>query len=74
MAEVVEERFGSPSGVIKGNPHEWSHGMTIAQRLHRRIPYNDRMKDRLVPVRILVPHRGENLVQMIYISVPNERS
>lgn len=74
MAEVIEVRFGSPSGVIESNPHERSNSVTIAQCLHSRVPYNNRMQNRLVPVRVLVPHRREYLVQVVNVSVPDERS
>lgn len=74
MTEVIKVRFGTPSGMIKSNPHERSNSVAIAQCLHGRVPYNNRMQNRLVPVRILVPHRREYLVQMINVSVPDERS
>lgn len=74
MTEVIKVRFGTPSGMIKSNPHERSNSMAIAQCLHGRVPYNNRMQNRLVPVRILVSHRREYLVQVINVSVPDERS
>lgn len=74
MTEVIKVRFGTSSGMIKSNPHERSNSVAIAQCLHGRVPYNNRMQNRLVPVRILVPHRREYLVQVINVSVPDERS
>lgn len=74
MTEVIKVRFGTPSGVIKSNPHERSNGVAVAQCLHGRVPYDNRMQDRLVPIRVLVPHRREYLVQVVNVSVPDERS
>lgn len=72
MIKVIKIRLGAPSGMIEGDPHERRDCMTVAQRLHGRIPYYDGMQHRLIPVRVLVPHRRENLVQMIDVGVADE--
>lgn len=46
--------------------------MPIAQRLHGRIPYYDGMKHWLIPIRILVSHSREYLVQMVDIGIADE--
>jgi len=62
MIEVIKVRFGAPPSVVEGDSHERCDRVTITQRLHGRVPYYDGMKHRLIPVRILVPHRREDLV------------
>lgn len=74
MAEVIEVRLGASPGVIKGYSHKRCDGVSITQRLHGRVPDDDGMKDRLVPVRVLVSHRREDFVQMINVRVPDERA
>lgn len=72
MIEVIEVRLGAPPRVIEGDSHERRYRVAIAQRLHRRVPYYDGMKHRLIPVRVLVPHRREDLVQMVDVGVADE--
>lgn len=72
MIEVIEVRLGSSPSVIEGDSHERRDRVTIAQRLHSRVPYYDGMKHRLIPVRVLVPHRREDLVQMVDVGVTDE--
>lgn len=72
MIEVIKVRLGAPPGVIEGDSHERRDRVTIAQRLHGRVPYYDGMKHRLIPVRVLVPHRREYLVKMIDVGIANE--
>lgn len=72
MIEVIKVRLGTPPGVVESNSHEWRDRVTIAQRLHGRVPYYDGMKHRLIPVRVLVPHRREDLVKMIEVGVTDE--
>jgi len=72
MIEVIEVCFGPTPGVIEGDSHERRDRMTIAQRLHSRVPYYDGMKHRLIPVRVLVPYRREDLVQMVDVGITDE--
>jgi len=74
MIEMIKVRFGAPPGVIKGDPHERRDRVAIAQRFHGRIPYNDGVEYRLVPIRVLVPHRREDLVQVVDVRVADERA
>jgi len=72
MVEVIKVRLGAPPGVVESDSHERRDRVTIAQRLHGRVPYYDWMKHRLIPVRILIPHRREDLVQMVDVGVADE--
>lgn len=72
MIEVIKVRLGAPPGVVEGDSHERRDRVTIAQRLHGRVPYYDGMEHRLIPVRVLVPHRREDLVQMVDVGVADE--
>lgn len=72
MIKVIEVRLGAPPGVVEGDSHERRDRVTIAQRFHGRVPYYDGMKHRLIPVRVLVSHRREDLVQMVDVGVADE--
>lgn len=72
MIEVIEVRLRASTGMIEGDSHERRNRVAIAQRLHSRVPYYDGMKHRFIPVRVLVPHRREDLVQMVDVGVANE--
>lgn len=72
MIEVIKVRLGAPSGMIEGDPHERRDRMTVAQRLHGRVPYYDGMQHRLIPVCVLVSHRRKDLVQMVDVGVADE--
>lgn len=43
--------------------------MSITKRLHCSVPNVNRMRYRLIPVRILITHRRKYFVQMIHIRV-----
>lgn len=62
MIEVIKVRLGASPGVVEGDSHERRDRVTITQRLHGRVPYYDGVKHRLIPVRVLVSHRREDLV------------
>jgi len=72
MIEVIKIRLGAPPGVVESDSHERRDRVTIAQCLHGRVSYYDGMKYRLIPVRVLVPHRRENLIQMVDVGVADE--
>lgn len=58
--------------MIEGDSHERRDRVTVAQCLHSWVPYYDGMQHRLIPIRVLVPHRREDLVQMVDVGIADE--
>lgn len=74
MIEMIEVRLCAPPGMVEGDPHQRCDRVAVAQRLHGRVPYYDGMEYWLVPIRIFISHRREDLVQMVDVRVANERA
>lgn len=60
----------APPRVHVRHPHQRRHSMSVTQRLHRSVPYVNRMRYRLIPVRVLVTHSRKDLVQVVHVGVP----
>ena len=72
IIKVKEVSTGAPPRVVKSYPHDRRDGVAVAERLHRRLAYVDGVQHGLVPVRVLVAHRAEYLVEMVDVGVADE--
>lgn len=72
MREVEEVCGRAAACVDPGQLDEGRHGVAVGQRLQGVVAQVDGMRHRLLPVRVLVAHRREDLVQVEHVRVADK--